>query len=124
MVLSDFWEDLDIIGSSFYMSGSKGNYSPSTTEMVNYLTPITSIGNTLRVHAETEKLILVLETGRQPFDGSNFQPWQYSTVVDYQEAVDYLEATNQIIVSSYPDLGGEYVWKFWALESQYIDAVN
>jgi hypothetical protein len=63
--------------------------------------------------------VIATEMGRPNFDGTNYDPWTWSTTQDNQEIVDYAEAAFETMVELGPRFEGVFIWKLWPRPNVY-----
>lgn len=113
-----FWDSLDLIGIPYYYNGSNNNAHPSIAEMVNNIQRVQRT-NLSRAMNSFDNPLLATEFGRPNFNGTNYDPWTWSSIVDNQELVDYVEAGFNTMLDLGPRFQGIFIWKLWPREQVF-----
>ena len=104
------WDSLDLIGVPYYFMGSESDSAPTIGAMVNFVNSHQQ-QNLNYTMSQFSNPVLATEMGRPNFDGTNYNPWDWTDrVVDNQEQVDWFEAALTSQLDLGPRFQGVFVW--------------
>lgn len=108
--LVTFWDALDFIGMPYYYPGSLNDNAPEIDDMVQHILSAQRANLSLTM-SRFQDPVLAMEMGRPNFDGTNYDPWDFSNrIVDNQEVVDWLEAALLTQLDLMPRFEGTFIW--------------